>query len=698
MGPPAPHPSLAPARHLRTGGFVVACASSIGIAMALMGVAGGWSAVPITVLEALVLGLGCAAVHRGRFGRGLFVGGAVVAGLMAVPALGGLAGPGVSLWIAQVGAVAVGLGTRPALLVVGAGGAVLALTAGGDAAVASVDPSLTLGGAVLAAALVAGLVGQAVERMESMVEALAGAERQTRLALADRDREIERRAAIESRMEAALVQARQANRAKSQFLASMSHELRTPLNAIIGYAEILEEEVRPGSPMAADLARIRHAGDHLLRLINDVLDLSKIEAGRMTLEPEEVDLDALIREVAETVLPTVERRGNRLDLDAEELGTAFLDGMRLRQVLLNLLSNAAKFTENGRIVVEARREDDGGQAWLCFAVRDTGIGIAPEQHERVFQPFSQAERSTSRRYGGTGLGLALCKRFVEMMEGTIELESAPGAGTTVRLRLPTRTEALAFEKLRRRRLEEARTLPDGRTIVLCIDDEIDALMLLDRTLREEGFHAVPCRDPLRAVGLARQLRPAVITLDLHMPNLDGAEVLRRLKQEPELASIPVVVVSVDGAAPTVMEGASAWLRKPIDRATLLQTITAVGRDGAAPVLVVDDDPSTRDLLVRMLDADGIRAVEASDGREALARLEQFEPRLVLLDLRMPVMDGFAVAEALRDDPRWSSLPVVVLTGADLDDASRRRLAHCRSILNKDEETLRHLVERLRQVA
>ncbi|MCA9572342.1 MAG: response regulator, partial [Myxococcales bacterium] len=261
------------------------------------------------------------------------------------------------------------------------------------------------------------------------------------------------------------------------------------------------------------------------------------------------------------------------------------------------------------------------------------------------------------------------------------------------------TAANQVERLRRTRMAEVDRVRGTSPIVLCVDDEVSALTLLDRMLREEGVHPVPCRDPLQAVEMALQIRPHVITLDLHMPNLDGGELLRQLKEHPELAHVPVVVVSVDGAASATLElGAAAWMRKPIDRSRLLGLIDELGRGSDAPVLVVDDDAPTRDVLVRMLDAGGIATVEATNGREALDLKESVAPRMVLLDLMMPGMDGFQVAETLRADPRWAGLPIVVLTSATLDEQDRERLARCSSVLQKDEETLRNLVHEVKRVA
>jgi signal transduction histidine kinase/CheY-like chemotaxis protein len=617
------------------------------------------------------------------------------------PFTGGLFGPSTPLWPLVVALTALLFGRWLSLAVatVGVGTAVVAHGLG------ATPPSLQapyewLGVFAASLFLVGQAVGRTVERLTEAVDMARAHQGNAVQLLAQRDEEIGRRTAVEGRLQDALVEARQANKAKSQFLASMSHELRTPLNAIIGYAEILEEEALPDSDEASDLARIRTAGKHLLGLINDVLDLSKIEAGRMTLLPTTVDLDQCVREAIETVMPAAERRGNRLQLDAADLGAIFADGMRLRQILLNLLSNAVKFTEHGEVVLFARRVDVDGREHVRFVVRDTGIGVSEDARERLFRPFTQADSSTSRKFGGTGLGLVLCRRFAEMMEGRVTLESELGRGTTVTFELPTETQVSALARLQRTRLAELATVRDQeRPVVLCIDDEASALHLLDRMLREEGVHPIPCSDPTLAIDLAMEVQPNVITLDLHMPNLDGAQLLRLLKEHPTLADVPVVVLSVDGGASSTLDiGAAAWMRKPVDRGHLLSLIESLGRDAAAPVMVVDDDAPTRDVLVRMLEAGGIPTIQARDGLEALGLLENLTPRMMLLDLMMPEMDGFQVAEALRADPRWVDLPVVVLTSATLDAADRERLAQCSTVLGKDEETLRNLVREVKRVA
>ena len=365
-------------------------------------------------------------------------------------------------------------------------------------------------------------------------------------------------------------QAIEASRAKSQCLAKMSHELRTPLNAILGYSEMLEEDAKDAGRArdVDDLRKIQVAGKHLLSLINDVLDLSKIEAGQMALYLEEVDLDALVREVVATVRPIVEKNRNAFDVQlAGELGVARTDVTKVRQTLFNLLSNAAKFTEGGTVSLQASRDRLG----LRFSVRDTGIGMTEEQKAQLFQPFRQAEPSTARRYGGTGLGLAISQRFAELLGGAIEVQTAPGAGSTFTLQLPL-SEA-ASDAPAPQRGASGSEAPSHRGLVLVIDDDEAARELLGRILADEGYAVAFARDGQQGIELARSLKPRAITLDVVMPKVDGWSVLSSLKAEPEVSAIPVIVVSVLGERSLAMSvGACDYVTKPVDRADLARVL------------------------------------------------------------------------------------------------------------------------------
>jgi PAS domain S-box-containing protein len=471
-----------------------------------------------------------------------------------------------------------------------------------------------------------------------------------------------------------LLQARReaeaANSAKSQFLASMSHELRTPLNAIIGYSEMLQEDAADRGETAAipDLQKIHGAGKHLLSLINDVLDLSKIEAGKMQLNLDTFALAPVVEQVATTVRPLVEKNANRLEVrSAPDLGTMHSDETRIRQVLLNLLSNASKFTERGSITLEVERDGDA----IVFRVRDTGIGMTPEQLTRLFQAFSQAEASTAARYGGTGLGLAISRRFCQLMGGDVSVTSVPAQGSTFTVRLPADGPSEPTPEIAR----APEAAPAGT--VLVIDDDATARELVARSLEREGFRVVGAASGVTGLEVARALRPDVITLDVMMPGMDGWAVLAALKSDPALAEIPVVMLSVaDEQRLGFALGASEYLTKPIERERLAAVLRKYGsRAGGAAghVLVVEDDAGVRAVLRRALEGEGWSVSEAEHGRAALERMAQRVPDLVLLDLMMPEMNGFEFLEAVRERAAWRGVPVVVITAKDLTEEERRRL-------------------------
>jgi GAF domain-containing protein/CheY-like chemotaxis protein len=465
-----------------------------------------------------------------------------------------------------------------------------------------------------------------------------------------------------------------ANRHKSEFLASMSHELRTPLNAIIGYSEMLEEEAGElgQEALVPDLQKIHAAGKHLLELINAVLDLSKIEAGKMDLLIEPFDVAALVTDVAAVVRPLAEKNGNRLEARCDVgVGEMRADLTKVRQALFNLLSNACKFTERGRVTLTASREAGAASDTVVFAVSDTGIGMTEEQLGRLFQEFTQAEATTSRRYGGTGLGLALSRRLCRLMGGDVTVESAHGRGSTFTVRLPATVVAPVPEAPAVERHASADASPRG-SLVLVVDDDPAVRDLMARFLGREGFRVAVAAGGEEGLRLARELRPEVVTLDVMMPGMDGWAVLGALKADAATADIPVVMLTiVDDKNLGYALGAAEYLTKPIDRDRLLAVLGRYRRDRL--VLVVEDDAPLRELLRRLLEREGYAVVEAADGHAALECVRTKAPGMILLDLMMPVMDGFEFMTELRREEPWRDIPVIVLTAKDLSAVDRERL-------------------------
>ncbi len=506
-----------------------------------------------------------------------------------------------------------------------------------------------------------------------------------------------------------------ANRTKSLFLANMSHELRTPLNAILGFSEMLQEEAveRHLADFDADLQKISSSGRQLLGLINDILDLSKIEAGKMELRLESFDICALIDEVAETIRSQVEKNGNSLEIICDtEIGSMRADLGKVRQGLFNLASNAAKFTHEGQIRIEAERQAMDDTDWIMFRVSDTGIGLSSDQIVRLFQPFTQADASTTRRFGGTGLGLALTRRFCQMMNGDVTVHSVPGEGSEFTIMLPAAFSETASELVEamspgRDAPQIAHDLVEGDddaltagTCVLVIDDDPLQRDLMQRYLRKEGYTVRTASGGAQGLRLAQKLKPAAITLDVMMPDMDGWTVLAALKADVVLRDIPVIMLTmVDDPVRGFTLGASDYATKPVNRRRLtqiLQKYTCL--IPPCPVLVIDDDASARDLTRAMLQKEGWSVTEAGNGIEALASMEKERPSLIFLDLMMPEMDGFAFAAEVGRRPEWRSIPIVVLTSQDLSNDDRRRLnGHVEKILRKVGDSREALFEQVRDL-
>jgi adenylate cyclase len=471
--------------------------------------------------------------------------------------------------------------------------------------------------------------------------------------------------------------AMEATVAKSRFLANMSHELRTPLNAVIGITELLIEDTEEMDNRSArePLERISRAGKHLLQLINEVLDLSKIEAGKLEISYETVDVAALVDDLVGEVEPLAAKNGNRFVVEcASDIGTVRSDPTRLRQIILNLLSNACKFTEHGRVSLSINRGRSDGEEFISVRVADTGIGMTEAQLGKLFQEFSQADSSTTRKYGGTGLGLAISDRLCRLMGGTIEVESKLGAGTTFMMRLPADRPSVAVAAAVPTAAASAKPISPARTNrVLVIDDDATVRDLMRRYLSREGFDVVTAAGGREGLEFARELRPSVITLDVFMPDMDGWSVLQALKQDADLRGIPVIMMTIsDEKQKGITLGASGYLTKPVDRTQLAQLLyrfkTAVPR-----ALVVEDNLTDSEMMRRLLVGEGWEVMVASNGREALERLKSEHPNLILLDLMMPEMDGFEFLAEFRKSAKFASTPVIVVTAADLSLEDRRRL-------------------------
>jgi signal transduction histidine kinase/CheY-like chemotaxis protein len=483
------------------------------------------------------------------------------------------------------------------------------------------------------------------------------------------------RAALAADLRRTVEELRSASAAKSDFLASMSHELRTPLNAIIGFSELMRMEPPDRDRVAVPTEWIGHvanAGQHLLDLINDVLDLAKVEAGRLDLDPARFDLDAAALEWVGGVRPLADRKGVRLSAEGAA-GTVTADRGRLRQIVYNLLSNAIKFTPpGGEVRVEIARDGEG----VRLAVVDTGIGIAPEDHEAVFEEFRQVGRPSDRQ-PGTGLGLALTRRLVEAHGGRMELESALGAGSRFTVHLPDGTGAVGD-------VEPAPELvvtepgPNQREI-LVIEDDPGAVRLLRESLAPAGWHVRAAGDGPEGLVAARERRPDAIVLDVLLPGMDGWDVLRALKADQDLRDVPVLMLTVvDEREVGLALGAADYLVKPVDRAELLErlarfTFTTKVREREVRVLVVDDDPRAVEMLSDGLEQEGFVVTRAHSGRQAIDLARSEPPDVVVCDLVMPDVDGFALVRALKADPRTRDAPILVVTGHDISAADKARL-------------------------
>jgi len=463
----------------------------------------------------------------------------------------------------------------------------------------------------------------------------------------------------------AVKEMREVDRLKSQFLANMSHELRTPLNSIIGFSRVILKGI--DGPITElqqnDLTAIYNSGQHLLALINDILDLSKIEAGKMELAFDEVNIVEMINSVMSTATGLVKDKPIILKKNiAPNLPTARADAIRVRQVLLNLLSNAAKFTEEGEIRVEASVEPGpNGQPEILISVSDTGPGIAEADQAKLFQPFSQVDDSPTRKTGGSGLGLSISRRLIEMHGGRIGVHSTVGQGSTFYFTLPIYQAALPEKK---------------EKTILAIDDDPQVISLYERYLRPQGYEIIPLTDPAQAVPRAAEIQPFAITLDIMMPGIDGWQVLQSLKAEASTRHIPVIICSIlEEQERGFSLGAADYLVKPILEDDLVQSLDRLnGDDSIHEVLVIDDDDNDLRLLGKMLTDQGrYKPILAQGGVKGWEMITSKTPQAVILDLFMPEMDGFTIMEKMRSSPALREVPVIVVSGADLTAEQKQRL-------------------------
>ncbi|NUM43742.1 MAG: GAF domain-containing protein [Anaerolineales bacterium] len=473
-------------------------------------------------------------------------------------------------------------------------------------------------------------------------------------------------------------QLREVDKLKNQFLANMSHELRTPLNSIIGFSRVILKGIDgPISELQEqDLTAIYNAGTHLLGLINDILDISRIEAGKMELSFEKIDMGNLITSVLSTAKGLVKEKPIRLESYIEpHLPLTKADPTRIRQVILNLLQNAAKFTDAGTIMVKATRQINAqGHPEVLVSVTDSGVGISPEDQKKLFQPFSQVDASPTRKAGGTGLGLSITRNLIELHGGQIDVISDVDKGSTFFFTLPALapTGALSPNKL----LSPEGVQP-GVKLVLAIEDDPQIINLYQRYLEPEGYQVIPLTDSTKAVQQARQIHPFAITLDVHMPNLDGWQVIKSLKSDPATRAIPVIFCTiVENQARGYSLGATDYLMKPILGEDLIHALSRLQNDAEVQqVLVIDDDPDDLRLVEKALQLSGSFQVRlAQGGQKGLEAMQRNKPDIVILDLSMPEVDGFKVLETMHNSPKLKDIPIIILTALDLTADQQKLLA------------------------
>jgi signal transduction histidine kinase/CheY-like chemotaxis protein len=514
------------------------------------------------------------------------------------------------------------------------------------------------------------------------------------------------------------LQAESANKAKSQFLANMSHELRTPLNAIIGYSEMLKEELQDAvnRETLEDLSKIHSAGTNLLTLINDVLDLSKVEAGKMQLFIEDIKVRDLVQEVVDTVKPMAEKKANELIVHCPDgMGTIEVDIAKLRQSLLNLLSNAIKFTQQGKVELFVHRSVLDQQDWISFTVKDTGIGMSKEQLETVFVAFSQADISYTREYSGTGLGLTISRSFVRLMGGDISVSSKPGFGSDFLLSLPVRPISRRLPALKsgdpaektgklRRELVLSGEISQERRChkcsILVVDDDPQACDIAERYLEKDGYIVDSVLDGEAAISKIQESPPDVVLLDVMLSNMSGWYVLKFIKSHSDYVHIPVIMTSMlDEKKNAYTLGAADYLLKPIEREELIRVVNnCVRKEGIKSILVVDDDADARRLMRMILENDGYNVIEAENGDLGLIRMAETKPILIIMDMVMPGMDGYQFLDLLQKTEVGRSMPVLVMTAMDQIDLKTSQIKNrVQGVVHKGAYSIDTILKEVRRI-
>lgn len=489
-------------------------------------------------------------------------------------------------------------------------------------------------------------------------------------------------------------EAREASSAKSRFFANMSHELRTPLNAIIGYSEMLLEDCEDlgNDDMIPDLKRITNSSKHLLSLINNVLDLSKIEAGKMDMYFTPFSIETMIETIKDVSGPLATKNNNEFIIKNNVDGEMTADETKLRQCIVNFLSNAFKFTENGKVALVIDSVEKEGQEFINFDIKDTGIGMTEEQLGKLFDTYTQAERSTSAKYGGTGLGLSISKHFAEMMGGGVEVTSEVGEGSTFSIFVPRVTED---------QIEEDESdvqnpaLSEGDEYILLVDDDRATHDVVKRAIKKEGYTVYSAFDGDEGMEQARKVIPKLILLDVLMPGRDGWSVLKEIKNDVKLKDVPVVITSVlneESLASSL--GADDYMKKPIDRSFFINLVKRYITEKDQKVLIVDDDENTRDLLAKIINSEGYLSIDAKNGEDALERAKE-KPDLIVLDLDMPRMDGFEFIEASRE--LGLNIPIVVFSGKDITAVEEKMLSKYTEGIVKKESKVEALVKEVNQI-